>query len=749
MIELQLSNLVVPQGLLPRIITGTVEEKVDEYAQLLEQGVEFDPISVWKRENEYWVIDGVHRLSAYKKAGRTTIKAKLVECKNELDFRIKAIQANLKHGLALKKEERELLAQILYKEGLSEEEIQRIFGVTDRTIRNWLAGVKEQEKQEKIKKALELREQGLTTREIAEKLGVEHSTVVRWLSEVDNTTLKFGEKWKTFPKCTKVDNTTLKFGEKWKIFEGENLTKEFKGLLNSALEKGLSVREFLEQNKRLFNEEELERFRSRFSRFIEKVVLRTYVLSEGLRKRNFVELLRNEFGLSVKAGEVLYEKSAEYYKLVEKAIRELQELAEQICEEDDVVSEESAMRELKRRLKDNFVLRNFSEFYVFVEEKVRECLGKYLVLTVEDVLEHYSLEDLEKLNEEGLRNELLASFPQYKVSFSVIRELKRRIEEKKGGEVKGELNEEGKLKELLKEFEEGYYSSVGEFEQELKAEDRELVILHNNRFVEILNLKKKGGAQDHIRWAQMALREGLSPQEVRKRAWEEEKILLSPITLNKLMEKLKQEQEEEELTVRTGLKSLHKFMRAILKQVEELEKHIEQGNTEKALKHLQKIKERLRKEQEKIEKKIEQKQAGRLKHDNKVLYNLLSHIHNFSMQAFDFPVIFDEEEGKLLLLLDKATTRYEEVLKRRGVNKTLEKDFGEFMQVFLETYAYAFLKTRLSVGKILANWINFRHELGGVKKQGIFYTKNNEKKTYQEISTLVKKYLGGQENGRA
>nr|BAL53627.1 chromosome partitioning protein [uncultured Aquificae bacterium] len=198
-VELEIKDLVVPQGLLPRVLTGTVEEKVQEYAEMLEQGVEFDPILVWKREKGYWVIDGVHRLSAHQKVGKTTIKAKLVECKDELDYRVKAIQANIKHGLALAKEEKPLLAQILYKEGLSEEEkIQKIFGVTDRTIRNWLAGVKKQEKQEKIKKALELKEQGLTTRQIAEKLGVDQSTVVKWLSGGD-------EKWKQFPKFIILD----------------------------------------------------------------------------------------------------------------------------------------------------------------------------------------------------------------------------------------------------------------------------------------------------------------------------------------------------------------------------------------------------------------------------------------------------------------------------------------------------------------------------------------------------------------
>jgi len=158
-VELEIKDLHIPQGLLPRVLTGTVEEKVEEYKELIEEGVEFDPILVWEREDgQYWVIDGVHRIEAHKRAGKERIKAKLLKCKDELDYRIKAIQANLKHGLALAKGERPILAQTLYRQGLSEEEIRKVFGVSKDTVRKWLAPVKQEEKQAKIKKALELRE---------------------------------------------------------------------------------------------------------------------------------------------------------------------------------------------------------------------------------------------------------------------------------------------------------------------------------------------------------------------------------------------------------------------------------------------------------------------------------------------------------------------------------------------------------------------------------------------------------------
>ena len=196
-VEIEIKDLVIPQGLLPRVITGTSEEKVKEYAEMMEQGVEFDPITVWKRtDGQYWLVDGVHRTEAHKRTGKSTIKAKIVELKDELEYRIEAIKANLKHGLPLQKEEKVILAQTLYKLGVSISDLKKLFGVAERTLYYWLEPAKEQEKLELKKKALELKEQGLSSREIAEKLGVDHATIIRWVSEQSGANLQ------KLQKCT-------------------------------------------------------------------------------------------------------------------------------------------------------------------------------------------------------------------------------------------------------------------------------------------------------------------------------------------------------------------------------------------------------------------------------------------------------------------------------------------------------------------------------------------------------------------
>jgi len=58
-----------------------------------------------------------------------------------------------------------------------------LIGVSDRIVREWLKPVKEEEKREKIKKALELREKGYTQEQIAKELGVSQQTISYWFKE--------------------------------------------------------------------------------------------------------------------------------------------------------------------------------------------------------------------------------------------------------------------------------------------------------------------------------------------------------------------------------------------------------------------------------------------------------------------------------------------------------------------------------------------------------------------------------------
>jgi len=182
--EIPVNKIEIIQGLLPRVETHTIEDKIEEYKEAMELGSEFPPITLWQKGNEeYWLIDGMHRLMASKRLGKETIKAEIVELKDMLEAKVVAITKN-RHGLPLTKQEKRVLCQNLYMEGLEIQELMKIFGISERTIYYWTSGLKRKTRDDEVKeKALEMRRQGYTQEQVAEELGVSKMAISKWERE--------------------------------------------------------------------------------------------------------------------------------------------------------------------------------------------------------------------------------------------------------------------------------------------------------------------------------------------------------------------------------------------------------------------------------------------------------------------------------------------------------------------------------------------------------------------------------------
>jgi len=223
--DVQVSKIEVIQGLLPRVETHTVEDKVEEYKEAMALGSEFPPITVWQKGNEYWLIDGMHRLMASKRLGKETIKAEVVELKDMLEAKVLAITKN-KHGLPLTKEEKRLLCQSLYMDGVEISELMRIFGVSERTVYNWTSGLKRKAKPEDIReKALEMRRQGYTQEEVARELGVDERTIRNWEKNEPEKPAKIANFHKT-PEAT-VEKTGANLQKLHRFYNFYNFSKFF------------------------------------------------------------------------------------------------------------------------------------------------------------------------------------------------------------------------------------------------------------------------------------------------------------------------------------------------------------------------------------------------------------------------------------------------------------------------------------------------------------------------------------------
>jgi transposase len=181
-VKLMLNSIIIPQGILPRVY-GAVEEVVQNYQEAMEQGAEFPPIKVWRKNNEYWIIDGVHRYLAHKRLGKEYIEAELIlDIKDDIQYMIEAIKANLKHGLPLSNNDKRESARRLYPK-LNPQDIAKLFNVSERTVYNWISDLKKQEEEQIKEKVIELEKQGYKKTEMAKELGIPRQTISRWLQE--------------------------------------------------------------------------------------------------------------------------------------------------------------------------------------------------------------------------------------------------------------------------------------------------------------------------------------------------------------------------------------------------------------------------------------------------------------------------------------------------------------------------------------------------------------------------------------
>ena len=110
---------------------------VNGYADLIADGVEFPPVTVYYDGSDYWLSSGFHRYFAHKKAKRSEIDAEVVNGTLE-DAKLYAIEANNKNGKPLTSAEKRgnvirLLNMDISKDW-SNAEIARHAGVSTMTV---------------------------------------------------------------------------------------------------------------------------------------------------------------------------------------------------------------------------------------------------------------------------------------------------------------------------------------------------------------------------------------------------------------------------------------------------------------------------------------------------------------------------------------------------------------------------------------------------------------------------------------
>ena len=120
------------------------ETRVNEYAELMKDGVQFPPILVGEfvgyrgpdPDPTYFLLDGFHRLEAAKRAGKTAMIVNVAQVHSQSDKIETALRANSQHGLPLTTEERRRAVAFLIQlnPGETLQKLARRCGVSKSTV---------------------------------------------------------------------------------------------------------------------------------------------------------------------------------------------------------------------------------------------------------------------------------------------------------------------------------------------------------------------------------------------------------------------------------------------------------------------------------------------------------------------------------------------------------------------------------------------------------------------------------------
>ena len=130
------------------------------------------------------LIDGMHRLYAFKEMGQKEIDVEIEKTKDDDDILLRAIELNASHGMILTQSEKkkkviELYKKILDKKAQSynNERLQKVFSIEYATFRNWIKDLDEEVEAQRNELILKLFLQCKTQEEIAKEVGLTQQTV--------------------------------------------------------------------------------------------------------------------------------------------------------------------------------------------------------------------------------------------------------------------------------------------------------------------------------------------------------------------------------------------------------------------------------------------------------------------------------------------------------------------------------------------------------------------------------------------
>lgn len=180
----QVNEIIIKEELYPRDRINN--SKVEEYSEILSV---LPPIII---NQENILIDGAHRLFAFKKREQKEIDVEIIKTKDNDDLFLKAVELNAKHGYQLTQREKKNQIIKLYHKILKNEsksyDVKRLkeaFSIPDSTFSDWTKDLNDELESQQLQKILDLWLQCKTQEEIGNLLGMKQNTISDKIKEIE------------------------------------------------------------------------------------------------------------------------------------------------------------------------------------------------------------------------------------------------------------------------------------------------------------------------------------------------------------------------------------------------------------------------------------------------------------------------------------------------------------------------------------------------------------------------------------
>lgn len=175
MAVIKISEVVWDAKIYPRKKWATTT--IEKYADAIEAGDEFPPIVLEEGTNR--LIDGKHRLEAYKKAGKEEIPAEWHKIPDDTSVKYYAATLSAKHGDRLTNADIKTLAEEEFENDPDIDPIKwgKKLGISKSTVYRYVSHILNRQKAGREAKAWHLSKLGWTQEEIAGRLGVDQGLI--------------------------------------------------------------------------------------------------------------------------------------------------------------------------------------------------------------------------------------------------------------------------------------------------------------------------------------------------------------------------------------------------------------------------------------------------------------------------------------------------------------------------------------------------------------------------------------------